>query len=48
MKELADIAAGPLSIMFEKLWRSEDIFNDWKRANVRHVYKKGPKEDPGN
>ncbi|KAK4807158.1 hypothetical protein QYF61_024278 [Mycteria americana] len=46
--EVADIVARPLSIISEKLWRSGDVPDDWKRANVMPIYKKGPKEDPGN
>ncbi|KAK4815769.1 hypothetical protein QYF61_007187 [Mycteria americana] len=38
----------PLSIAFEKLWRSGDIPEDWKKANVTPIYKKGLKEDRGN
>ena len=38
----------PLSLIFEKLWRSGDILGDWKRANVIPMCKKGPKEDLGN
>ncbi|KAK4806811.1 hypothetical protein QYF61_005607 [Mycteria americana] len=48
LREVADIVARPLSIISEKLWRSGDIPDDWKRANVIPIYKKGPKEDPGN
>ncbi|KAK4806968.1 hypothetical protein QYF61_027335 [Mycteria americana] len=48
LREVADIVARPLSIISEKSWRSGDIPDDWKRANVIPIYKKGPKEDPGN
>ncbi|KAK4806136.1 hypothetical protein QYF61_001059 [Mycteria americana] len=45
--EVADIiVARPLSIIFEKSWRSGDIPDDWKRANVTLIYKKGPKRGP--
>ena len=47
LRELADIVR-PLSIIFGKLWRSGDIPEDWKAANVTPIYKKGLKEDPGN
>ncbi|GAB0181361.1 mitochondrial enolase superfamily member 1 [Grus japonensis] len=48
LRELADIVARPLSIIFEKLWRSGDIPEDLKKAHVTPIYKKSLKEDPGN
>ncbi|GAB0179917.1 mitochondrial enolase superfamily member 1 [Grus japonensis] len=48
LTELSDIVARLLSIIFEKLWRLEDVPEDWKKANVTPIYKKGLKEDPGN
>ncbi|KAK4811373.1 LOW QUALITY PROTEIN: hypothetical protein QYF61_027602 [Mycteria americana] len=51
LREVPDVVARPLAIIFEKPWRSGDIPDDWKRANVLFIipiYKKGPKEDPGN
>ena len=43
LREMADIVSRLLYIIFEKLWRSGDIYG-WKRTNVIPVYKKGPKE----
>ncbi|KAK4807417.1 hypothetical protein QYF61_001180 [Mycteria americana] len=34
--------------VFEKSWRSGDVPEGWKKANVTPIYKKGLKEDPGN
>lgn len=45
---MADIVAKPLSIILEKSWRSRDIPDAWKRANVILIYKKGSKEALGN
>jgi len=47
LRELADIIAEPLSIIFERSWRRE-VPEDWRKANVTPVFKKGKKEDPGN
>ncbi|XP_052628596.1 uncharacterized protein LOC128134646 [Harpia harpyja] len=47
LKELADVIAGPLFIIFQWSWESEEVPVDWKLANVP-IFKKGKKEDPGN
>ncbi|CAM4618405.1 unnamed protein product [Lepidochelys olivacea] len=48
LKELADVIAEPLAIIFENSWRSGEVPDDWKNANVVPIFKKGKKEDPGN
>ncbi|KFR04757.1 hypothetical protein Y956_16401, partial [Nipponia nippon] len=48
LRELADVIVGPLSIVFEKSWRLGDVPEDWRKANVTSIYKKGSREDPGN
>ena len=44
VREVADVVARPPPIIFEKSWRSGDIPDAWKGANVIPIYKKGPKE----
>ncbi|KFV83713.1 hypothetical protein N308_06050, partial [Struthio camelus australis] len=48
LRELADAIARPLSIIFERSWRAGEVPEDWKKANVTPVFKKGKKEEPGN
>jgi len=48
LRELADVIAEPLSIIFERSWRIGEVRKDWRKANVTPIFKKGKKEDPGN
>jgi len=48
LKELADVLAKPLSIIYQQSWLTREDTVDWKLANVMPTYKKGWKEDPGN
>ncbi|KFV92796.1 hypothetical protein N326_10795, partial [Eurypyga helias] len=48
LKEMVDGVAKPLSIIFEKLWRSGEDPADWKRGNIIPIFKKGKKEDTEN
>ena len=48
LKELAEVVAELLSIIFEKLWLSGEVPDDWRKGHTDPIYKKGSKEDPGN
>jgi len=48
LRELADVTVEPLSNIFERSWRIGEVPEDWRKANVTPVFKKGKKEDSGN
>ncbi|KFP34454.1 RNA-directed DNA polymerase from mobile element jockey, partial [Colius striatus] len=48
LRELVEVIAKPLSIVFSKLWRIGEVPEDWRKANVTPVFKKGKKEELSN
>ncbi|XP_070619981.1 polyadenylate-binding protein 4 isoform X1 [Erythrolamprus reginae] len=48
LKELADTIAEPLLLIYQISWITGDLPEDWKRADVVPIHKKGKKTDPGN
>ncbi|KFM12913.1 hypothetical protein AS27_00888, partial [Aptenodytes forsteri] len=48
LRELAEVLAKPLSIIYQQSWLTGEVPDDWRLANVTPIYKKGRKEDPGN
>ncbi|KAM9591097.1 uncharacterized protein ACIBXB_006040 [Morphnus guianensis] len=48
LRELAEVLAKPLSIIYQQSWSTGEVPEDWRLANVTPIYKKGRREDPGN
>jgi len=48
LRELAHVVAEPLSIIYERSWRTGEVPEECRKANVTPIFKKGKKEDPGN
>ena len=47
LRELADVIAKPLSIIFERSWRTGEVAENCRKASVTPVSQKA-KKDPGN
>ena len=48
LKELSKELSIPLSIIYNKSIENTCIPNDWKKAEVTAIFKKGSKQNPGN
>ena len=48
LKTLSSSFAPILQVLFSKSYHLGNIPDDWRKANVTPVYKKGPKTDPAN
>ncbi|PKU44746.1 rna-directed dna polymerase from mobile element jockey-like [Limosa lapponica baueri] len=48
LRELAEVLAEPLSIIYQQSWQTGEVPADWRLANVTPTHKKGQKDDPGN
>jgi len=48
LRELEEMIAKPLSIIYQQSWATREVPDCWRPASVTPIYKKGWKEDPGN
>ncbi|KAJ7419652.1 hypothetical protein BTVI_24604 [Pitangus sulphuratus] len=48
LKELADVIAKPLLVIFEQFLESGEVSADWKLTNIVPIFKKSKKEDLRN
>ena len=48
LRELADVIAEPLFIIFERSWSTGEVPEGWRKANGTPAFKKGKKEVPGD
>jgi len=48
LRELADVIAEKLSIIFEWSWKTAEMSAEWKKASVTPIFIKGKTNSPGN
>jgi len=47
LRDLADVIAEPLSIIFEMSWRTGEVPKDWRKASVTPIFKRARKRAQG-
>ncbi|KAF7247351.1 hypothetical protein EYD10_06815 [Varanus komodoensis] len=48
IKELVEEFSEPLAIIFDKSWKTGEVPDNWRMANIDPIFKKGGKGEPGN
>jgi len=48
LRELVDVITETISIISERSWRTGEVPEDWRKANVIPVFRKGKRKEPGN
>lgn len=48
LREVADVAAQPLSIASENSRLSGQVSTEWRNGSITDICKKAPREGPGN
>lgn len=46
--ELANVILGPVLIIFKKMWQSAEVPENWKKAKVTSIFRKGKMDRLGN
>jgi len=47
LREMANVVAEPLSIIFERSWRTGEVPEDWRKANVTPIFKNARRKTQG-
>ena len=48
LKELVDVTARSLSVIYQRSCKSGEVPTDWKLASITPIYKKGVRKDSEN